>query len=175
VLLNTYYGHTLAARPPEAIFLFSTPGLRNIARFISERFDLFYRLYRWQVGRRFIRDQEVREEFVPLLYRQFEATPSSKPAFFALNSDLWGTLRSRAGAEPELRAFGKPVRIIFGEADPYLNANVARHFHGLFPNSELFLLPKARHFPQLDEPEEVARLILSTPLAVSHAGRGTAS
>jgi haloalkane dehalogenase len=56
------------------------------------------------------------------------------------------------------------VRIVFGEADPYLNAGVARHFHDLFPNSELFLLPTARHFPQLDEPEEVARLILSTPL-----------
>ncbi len=64
-----------------------------------------------------------------------------------------------------MRAFGHPVRIIFGEADPYLNVGVARYFHDLFPNSELFLLPTARHFPQLDEPEEVARLILSTPLA----------
>jgi haloalkane dehalogenase len=63
-----------------------------------------------------------------------------------------------------MRAFGRPVRIIFGEADPYLNADVARHFHGLFPNSELFLLPEARHFPQLDEPEQVVRLILSAPV-----------
>ena len=39
--------------------------------------------------------------------------------------------------------------------------------HDLFPDSELFLLPTARHFPQLGEPEEVARLILSTPLAES--------
>src|SRR3712207_1022272 len=37
VLLNTYYGRTSAAHPPEAIFLFSTPGLRNIARFVSGR------------------------------------------------------------------------------------------------------------------------------------------
>jgi pimeloyl-ACP methyl ester carboxylesterase len=63
-----------------------------------------------------------------------------------------------------MRAFERPVRIVFGEADPYLNADVARHFHRLFPNSELFLLPEARHFPQLDEPEEVARLILSAPV-----------
>ncbi len=67
------------------------------------------------------------------------------------------------------------MRIIFGEADPYLNADVTRHFHSLFPNSELFLLPKAKHFPQLDEPEEVARLILSAPMdklgpAMAHAG-----
>lgn len=164
VLLNTYYGRTLAARPPEAIFLFSTPGLRNIARFVSKRFDLFRRMYWWQVGKRFIQDEQVRKEFVPLLYEQFAATPSTKPAFFSLNADLRRTLRSRVGAEPEMRAFGRPVRIIFGEADPYLNADVARHFHGLFPNSELFLLPEARHFPQLDEPEEVARLILSAPV-----------
>ena len=164
VLLNTYYSRTLAARPPEAIFLFSTPGLRNIARFVSRRFDLFRRMYWWQVGKRFIRNEQVRKEFVPLLYEQFAATPSTKPAFFSLNADLWRTLRSRVGAEPEMRAFGRPVRIIFGEADPYLNADVARHFHGLFANSELFLLPEARHFPQLEEPEEVARLILSAPV-----------
>jgi len=167
VLLNTYYGRLQGARMPEAIFLFSTPVLRNVARFVSGRFDQFRRMYRWQVGRRFIRDEEVREEFVPLLYEQFGATPSTRPAFFSLNADLRGTMRSRSGAEPEMRAFGRPVRIIFGEADPYLNAGVARDFHEKFPNSELFLLPTARHFPQLDEPEEVARLILSTPFAQS--------
>ena len=164
VLLNTYYGRTSSLRRPEAIFLFSTPGLRTIARLVSGRFDLFRRMYWWQVGRRFILNEEVREEFVPLLYEQFTATPSTKPAFFALNIDLLGTVRSRAGAEPEMRAFGRPVRIIFGEADPSLNAGVARDFHEKFQGSELFLLPTARHFPQLDEPEEVARLILSTPL-----------
>jgi hypothetical protein len=59
-----------------------------------------------------------------------------------------------------------------------LHAGVARHFHHLFPNSELFLLLTARHFPQLDEPEEVARLILSAPLARrvgSATGTSTAS
>jgi pimeloyl-ACP methyl ester carboxylesterase len=167
VLLNTYYSRTRAARVPEAIFLFSTPVLRNVARLVSRRFDLFRRMYWWQVGRRFIRDEEVRKEFVPLFFEQFASTPSTKPAFFSLNADLWGTMRSRLGAEPEMRAFGRPVRIIFGEADPYLNADVARRFHDLFPSSELFLLPTARHFPQLDEPEEVARLILSTPVARS--------
>jgi haloalkane dehalogenase len=178
VLLNTYYGLTPAARPPEAILLFSTPLLRNVARFVSGRFDLFRRMYWWQIGRRFIRDEEVRKEFVPLLYEQFAATPSTKPAFFSLNADLWGTMRSRTGAEPEMRAFGRLVRIIFGEADPYLNVGVARDFHEKFPTSELFLVPGARHFPQLDEPEEVARLILSTPVArrmASATGTSTAS
>lgn len=165
VLLNTYYGHAPALRLPEAIFLFSTPVVRNVARFISGRADLFRRLYRWQVGGRFMRDEAVRRKFVPLLYRQFEREPGAKEAFFSLNKDLRGAVRARSGAAAEMRAFGGPVRIIFGEADPYLNAGVARHFRSSFPASELYLLPTARHFPQLDEPEEVARLILSTPLA----------
>ena len=44
VLLNTYYGRLQGARMPEAIFLFSTPVLRNVARFVSGRFDLFRRM-----------------------------------------------------------------------------------------------------------------------------------
>ena len=55
------------------------------------------------------------------------------------------------------------MRIIFGDGDPYLNKGVALKFHELFPASDLFLLPGARHFVQMDEPEEVARLILSAP------------
>jgi pimeloyl-ACP methyl ester carboxylesterase len=43
-----------------------------------------------------------------------------------------------------------------------LNKGVAQKFHELFPASDLFLLPTARHFVQMDEPEEVAHLILST-------------
>ena len=63
----------------------------------------------------------------------------------------------------KLREFRRPVRIIFGEADPYLNKGVANSFHDLLPTSDLFLLPGARHYVQIDEPEEVARLILSMP------------
>ena len=166
VLLNTYYNPMPTLRAPEAILLFSTPVVRNVARFVSGRFDLFRRFYWWQVGKRFIRDEEVRDVFVPLLYEQFATVPSAKPAFFSLNADLRTTLRSRAGVTDRMNTFERPVRIIFGEDDPYLNGGVARRFHELFPTSDLFLLPGARHFPQLDEPEKVAHLILSAPLDV---------
>lgn len=165
ILLNTYYCAMPSLRPPEAIFLFSTPLIRNAARAVSRMFDhyIFRRLYWWQVGR-FFRDAEVRNKFVPLLYEQFEASSSARPAFFRLNEDLMGTVRSRTKMIPELKKFQRPVRIVFGGADPYLNQGVARKFHEFFPGSELFLLPGARHFVQMDEPEEVARLILSTPM-----------
>jgi hypothetical protein len=116
----------------------------------------------WQVGR-FIRDADVRREFVPLLYQQFQATPSARPAFFRLNEDLLPAVRSRTQMISKLKEFRRPVRIIFGDADPSLNSGVARTFHEFLLGSELFLIPGARHFVQLDEPEQVARLILAMP------------
>ena len=164
VLLNTYYCEMPTLRAPEVIWLFSTPVIRNIARPVSEMFGnwAFRRMYRWQVGS-FIRDADVRREFVPLLYQQFDATPSALPAFFRLNVDLLSAVRSRNEKIPRLREFRRPVRIIFGDADPSLNKGVAQTFHELLPESELFLIPGAQHFVQLDEPEQVARLILTMP------------
>ena len=164
VLLNTYYCAMQTLRPPEAIWLFSTPGVRNIARPVSQMFGhwIFRRMYRWQVGR-FFRDAEVRNKYLPLLYQQFDDTPSARPAFFRLNEDLLPTIRSRTKMLPKLGEFSRPVRIIFGDADPYLNKGVAQRFHELFPVSELFLVPDARHFVQMDEPAQVARLILAMP------------
>jgi haloalkane dehalogenase len=96
----------------------------------------------------------VGEELVPPLYSAFRP---ARPAFWSLNDDLLGTVVSRGRSTPKLRRFSRPVRIVFGAADPYLNSGVARRFH------ELFLLPGARHYVQVDEPAEVAGLILSTP------------
>jgi len=164
VLLNTYYCAMPTLRSPEAIFLFSTPLIRSIARPVSAGFNhlIFRRMYWWQVGR-FFRDANIRNQFVPLLYQQFDAKPSARHAFYSLNEDLRQTIRAGSKAVPKLREFARPVRIIFGASDPYLNRGVAQSFHELFPTSDLFLLPNARHFVQMDEPEEVARLILSAP------------
>lgn len=165
VLLNTYYCAMPTLRPPEAIFLFSTPIIRNIARPVSTMFNnfIFRRMYWWQVGR-FFRDADVRTQFVPLLYQQFDDNPSTRQAFFSLNEDLLGTVRAGTKSVPKLKEFKRPVRIIFGDSDPYLNKGVAKKFHEFFSTSDLFLLPTARHFVQMDEPEEVARLIASITL-----------
>jgi pimeloyl-ACP methyl ester carboxylesterase len=68
---------------------------------------------------------------------------------------------------PKLKEFRRPVRIIFGDADPSLNSGVAWTFHELLPGCELFLIPGAQHFVQLDEPEQVARLLLAMPAPTS--------
>ena len=119
VLLNTYYSAMATLRPPEAILLFSLPLLRNLARTVIRASDtLDRRLYVWQVGR-FISDTTDRGQLTRLLYQQFRPT---RPAFWALNNDLFGTIVSRTRRIRRLRSFTRPVRIIFGAADPYLNA-----------------------------------------------------
>jgi pimeloyl-ACP methyl ester carboxylesterase len=166
VLLNTYYCDMPTLRAPEVIWLMSTPLVRSIARPVSQLFGnwIFRRMFRWQVGK-FFRDADVRERFLPVLYKQFDTLPSALPAFFRLNEDLWTTIRSGNEMAPRLGEFHLPVRIIFGAADPYLNRGVAQRFHELLPGSDLFLLPTARHFVQMDEPERVAELILAMPEA----------
>jgi haloalkane dehalogenase len=171
ILLNTYYCSMPELRPPEAIFLFSQPFLRNVARFFDKIESIDRNLYFWQVGR-FIRNDQVRKEFVPFLYQQFRP---ARPAFFRLNEDLLPTLRARLKKIPLMQTFSRPVRIIFGDADPYLNKDVAKRFHELFPTSDLFLLPGARHFVQVDEPEEVAQLILSVPTTNRRASQADGS
>ena len=109
------------------------------------------------------------EEIGPVLYQQFEDTPSTRSAFFRLNEDLLTTIRSGSQQVARLKEFRQPVRIIFGDADPYLNKGVAQAFHELFLTSDLHLVPGARHFVQMDEPEKVAQLILSAPTQESNS------
>jgi haloalkane dehalogenase len=171
VLLNTYYGWMPSLRPPEAILLFSVPVVRNVARWVVVHSDALDRqLFTWQVGR-FIADPGTRQAIVAQLYERFR---SERPAFFSLNADLLATTISRRKRFPEMQSFTRPVRIVFGAADPYLNKGVARRFHELFTGSELFLLSGAYHYVQVDEPEEVARLILSIPLTPAASGQGPA-
>jgi pimeloyl-ACP methyl ester carboxylesterase len=156
VLLNTYYAWLPRLRAPEAILLYSTPVLRNLARAVVRRWDVLdRRLYHWQVGR-FITDPDVRRSFVPQLYQQFQ---DARPAFWRLNDDLLGTIFSRLRMVERMPEFDKPVRIVFGAEDPYLNVHVARWFHRHFPRSELHLLRGARHYVQVDAPERVADLL----------------
>lgn len=159
VLLNTYYGWMPRLRAPEAIILFASPILRNLARPVMRRLaGLDRRLYFWQVGR-FIRDEAVRRDLLPQYYTRFRA---ARPAFLRLNADLPRTLISRTRRTSQLRAFERPVRIVFGSDDPYLNTHVAGRFAQLFPAAELDLIDGARHYVQVDEPEAVAAAILDS-------------
>ena len=84
VLLNTYYCAMPTLKAPEAIWLFSTPVVRTVARFVSTLFGhlIFRRMYGWQVGK-FFRDPGVRNQFLRLFYQQFKATPQRSPSLLS--------------------------------------------------------------------------------------------
>lgn len=157
VLLNTYYHWTARLRRPPRIAVYSTPLVSAAARAMVRRWpDLDRRFYTWQVGG-FIQDPAIRDELVPQLYEQ---SLPARPAFWRLNDDLLTAVASRRRRIGDMRRFGRPVRVIFGARDRYLNPQVARSFARLFPNCELHLLPDAGHYVQVDQPEQVAALIL---------------
>jgi haloalkane dehalogenase len=158
VLLNTYYHWTAGLRRPPRIAVYSTPIVRSAARAVVRRWpDLDRRFYAWQVGG-FIQDPIVRGQLVPQLYEQ---SLPARPAFWRLNDDLLTAVSARRRRIGDMRRFSRPVRVVFGARDRYLNPRVARNFAALFPDSELHLLERAGHYVQVDEPEQVAALIAS--------------
>ena len=164
VLLNTYYAEAPSLRLPEFIALFADPVHATLARAMAQEPQVAQWLFMWQ-GQQFGAAAPPPQTLLPLMMHQFAGTPSTFPAFIALTADLRATLQANTQRLPQLATFKRPVRMIFGEVDPYLNPGVAEQFHQVFPTSELFLL-HAGHWPQLDKPEEAARLLLSVPIAM---------
>jgi haloalkane dehalogenase len=161
VLLNTFYGVTPTILAPEAIRIFSDPTFSDLAAAFTTHPAAGRFLFFWQVGT-FISDRRIRDRLVAKLWRQF--FPAVIPAFAGLNRDLTPALAANTARSDELSTFTRPVRIVFGDRDRYLNSGVARTLHEQFPTSDLFLLP-ARHYVQVDKPAQVAKLIRSVPPA----------
>ena len=148
-----------ASQPPEAIALFSSDSLRRaITVWGAYRSDgMWQNGLKKQVGKFFTQD-ERKSTYLPVFAHQ---AMKIRPAFFGLNAVLRQEQASRAARHADLAQFERPVVIIFGADDPYLNPGVAREFHELFQQSSLYLVPEAGHYVQLDQPEHVAQLILS--------------
>jgi haloalkane dehalogenase len=162
VLLNTYYGQAPTLRFPEFISLFADPAYVALSRAMAQDPTVAGWLLAWQ-GRQFGEDEQVLQSLLTIVGPQFADTPSTFPPFIGLTSDLHATVQANTRRMPDLKMFARPVRIIFGAEDPYLNPGVARSLHEALPTSDLALLPKKGHWPQLGGAPEVAQLLLSIP------------
>ncbi len=162
VLLNTYYSPMETLVAPEAIQFYSTPSwLRDIAVWgATKAVRNFQSGVGGQLGR-FFSNAKARDEFIPIITN---SAASIRPAFFSATSVLWQELDARRAFVPRMQQFKKPVHIIFGADDPYLNTGVAQEFKRLFSNSSIDLLAQAGHYVQLDRADEVG-LILREKLA----------
>ena len=169
VALNTFYcdipGSPL--NPPEAIRLFSDPNYARLATHFAASPTQFRWLYDFQVGG-FIQDDQIRQQFVPLLFRQFEDEPSTIGPFLQLNTDLIPAVLAATDRRDELSRFNPPVRVAFGAHDTYLSPAYGAALAALFAHGEATPIAGAGHFPQLDTPAPVATSIVETLTA---AGR----
>lgn len=161
VLLNTFYSPMPTLIPPEAIELFSTPGIRRqLSIWATSLSDsIWLQRYNEQMSK-FISTEELIEPLQKIV--GYQSLPM-RNAFYGLNHVLREEVESRKAKISDLKKFKPPVRIIFGNDDPYLNSGVAREFHSLLPDSDLFLVENGGHFVQVDKPKEVAELIRTFP------------
>lgn len=159
VLLNTAYSPMPTLNPPDAIKLFSTPGVRRTLSIWATSLSdaLWQKRYNEQIAK-FISTKELHKPSQKILGYQ---SLKIRNAFFGLNDVLQQSVRERAARVPQLRSFTRPVLIAFGNDDLNLNAGVAKEFHKIFPNSQLILVKNAGHFVQIDAPKRVANLLES--------------
>lgn len=102
------------------------------------------------------------------------ATPGPLPEAWV--SSVWdhfdqGTqraiLRLYRGAPPEalarageqLSSLDMPALVVWGEQDPYMPTRFAAGYSAVLPDAELQTVPDAGHWPWLDRPELVARIV----------------
>jgi pimeloyl-ACP methyl ester carboxylesterase len=66
---------------------------------------------------------------------------------------------SLAADRANYRAFDRPVLVIWGAEDTVTPPAQGEEIAALLPNSELAMLPGVNHIPQVEDPQEVVRLI----------------
>lgn len=155
VLLNTYYSPMESLVAPEAIQFYATPGLlRDLAVWGATKSGVNFQNGVGGQLARFFSNAAVRDAYTPIITN---ASVSMRSAFFSSTSVLWQELEARRAVVPRLRLFTRPVHIIFGQDDPYLNPRVAREIAALFPNSSLTLVQNAGHYVQLDQANVVGQ------------------
>jgi pimeloyl-ACP methyl ester carboxylesterase len=168
VLLNTYYGRNPALRLPEMIALLADPAFAPLADALLD--DPDHRLWLLaHTARRFGLDEGQAPDgiaatsIIPQFFGDIEQ-PDALAEIRAWTADIPNALdrQDAAIATGRLHSVTRPVSVIFGRNDPYLNPDVAQHISGLIKYTQLHLLDQASHWPQWDQPDTVADLIKQT-------------
>lgn len=156
VFTNGFFGISSYLFPPKGIEIHDDPALRPVAIAINAEPAAVESLFRFQMNE-FIVSSPNRERVVDTLWSQF---PEARPAFVAMTDILVTEVIDRTTRVDRLGELDLPIDIVHGVADPYLTADLAREFDGLFANSTLTLVEEAGHYVQIDAPEIVAEQIL---------------
>jgi haloalkane dehalogenase len=94
----------------------------------------------------------------PVIDRNFRGGAFS--AFAQMTGHLFEDITRNTTRIPEMEALDIPIKLIWGENDPYLNVGVAEDLRSHLSDACLHRIPAA-HWVQVDEPELVASAMLS--------------
>jgi pimeloyl-ACP methyl ester carboxylesterase len=165
IMLNSAYAEDPAVLWPEMITLFAAKSLHALAMAIAQSPEQFGWLLTWQ--RQKFRDalpdaqKPHFDAFLgPLISENFIAQPSSGPAFVQMAGQFFDAHAQNGKRLPELKTLDVPVKLIWGQFDPYITVAVAERRKSQLKHPSLTLVP-AGHWLQVDEPEQVAKAMLS--------------
>jgi haloalkane dehalogenase len=164
-ILNSAYDNSPLNVWPEMIVLFADPALKALALAVAQSPAQFGWLLDWQrqeFEKLMPGDQKVHFErcIGPLIADNFVVQPSSGPAFMQMGSKFYEELKRNSTRLPLVEALDLPVKVIWGEFDPYLGVAMGRERAAHFKNGSFHLVP-AGHWLQSDMPQRVAELMLS--------------
>jgi haloalkane dehalogenase len=145
--------------------LFADPALRALALAIAQSPAQFGWLLDWQrlkFAEPLPAYQRLHfEQFMaPLIADNFALSPSSGPAFVQMAAQFYEELKRNSTRLPLVEALDLPVKVIWGEYDPYFGVTMGRERAARFRNGSFHTVP-AGHWLQSDMPERVAELMLS--------------
>jgi pimeloyl-ACP methyl ester carboxylesterase len=164
-MLNSAYADGFTVHWPELIELFANPSFRALANALLQSPEQFGWLLNWQKQQFqdvLTESQKAHyEAFLgPLIADNFLQQPSSAPAFVQMTAQFFEEIARNTKRLPEVEALDIPVKLIWGETDPYLTVGMAEDRLTHLKHGSLRVLP-AGHWLQVDVPEQVAREMLS--------------
>jgi haloalkane dehalogenase len=165
IMLNSAYCEDATVLWPEMITLFATQSLHEVAMAIAQSPEQFGWLLTWQ-QRKFqdslpsAQKPRFNTFLGPLITENFTIQPGAGPAFVQLAAQFFDEHARNAKHLPALKALDVPVKLIWGQYDPYISVAVAERRQSQLKNASLAVVP-AGHWLQVDEPEQVAKAMLS--------------
>jgi pimeloyl-ACP methyl ester carboxylesterase len=164
VILNALYAEAPTLKHPELIQLFAAPELKALSKAILQTPQQFAWVLNFQRDKFQESLGESQKDLYatflgPLIDANFRNQPSSGPAFAQMTGELLAEEARNVLRLSLLEALTIPVKLIWGETDPYLNTGVAEDILSHLHNGRLHTLA-AGHWVQLDAPKEVADLML---------------
>ena len=166
VLLNTVFGHQPSLQLPEMIRLFADPAFTPLAdAMVNDEGQRLWLLQhtadQWGLDA-LDPDGLAIQSILPQFYGDADQ-PDALTGIRTWTADLFSAL-DRQDTLIDSGALGRlevPVSIIFGASDRYLNPSLAAEIAGVFKDPTFHLVQGASHWPQYDQPEEIAHLLKS--------------